>query len=357
MLQEQFRATQACKIQRHKYTVQRSAAIKIQTFYRQYRQRHQHQTQNDAATKIQTAYRSFVARKAYRLKRRSAELVKSYLLACIYRNEFLELKSVALQLQSIYRGNKTRKEIATQHDAARKIQATYRQYMKRSRYLQTYTRCVIMVQRRYKAKLLQRAQLKSYLLRSCAAITIQSYYKGYKCRQEQTRQHSAVLTIQNIYRSYVRRRAVTERVQSAICIQSYYRKYVCERSYRRLVKAAVTIQCWYRGQTQRRAYTTVRDSAIVLQSAFRWWQINNRLSSVLLIQSYARMYICRKRYLQKLQAVCVLQVNIRAMIECKRQRKLYAGRDGEKMLQITMLYLGGLKFNNFDKKVLKFFCE
>ena len=78
----------------------------------------------------------------------------------------------------------------------------------------------------------------------CPAITIQSYYRGWKVRRSFRRERAAVV-IQSYCRGWkVRRFSVGDR--AAIVIQKYFRAMMARR-YFTMLRATVKIQSYYRG--------------------------------------------------------------------------------------------------------------
>lgn len=130
----------------------------------------------------------------------------------------------------------------------------------------------------------------------CAAILIQTSYRGFTCRKLVNTIKIAVLFIQRIFRGYLSRKVVFNLRQNiaAIKIQTSYRKYIQMCRYDAILLSTIILQCWCRryiacqkvsilryhknclnlqricrGLTQRHKYRRFRSIVIALQCSHR----------------------------------------------------------------------------------------
>lgn len=190
------------------------AATRIQAGYRGYYTRKALRVRNDAATTIQAGYRGHMARKGVKEKidgRPNLQTIDE-------ENEPTDITqreeeaAAAVKIQSAFRGHRSGEAVKNEkegknsgqkghgstaedlgpaandiesHDAATKIQSSYRGYYTRKQ-LHGKQHAATKIQacyRGHRVRKLRRTQ-------SEAAVKIQSYYRGYKTREQLKKRHS-----------------------------------------------------------------------------------------------------------------------------------------------------------------------
>ncbi|XP_054761637.2 abnormal spindle-like microcephaly-associated protein homolog [Lytechinus pictus] len=286
VLQRRFRATKSCQEESLKYHITRGACITLQAAVRGFLVRKALKKSNRAATVIQSAYRSFRQQQKYNQERIMIILlqtrIRAYLVGKKVCQEFDDLKSATVVVQSMYRGLMARR-LAAQHRAARCIQSTFR--MHRSRQM--------------------------YLKQRSAAVRIQALCRMYLAKKSYKKVYSAVCILQKHSRGYLEmrkvRRLYEQKKNSAIIIQSHLRRCIAERRYRKHRQAAICIQSYYRRVVQRRRYKTIRDAVLVIQRRYR--------ATTLMQETQQEYHMARG-------AALTIQAVFRGYMQCCRYRKL-----------------------------------
>ncbi len=158
-------------------------------------------------------------------------------------------------LQAAYRGMKSRQTLKKMHQAATTVQATFKAYSARKRYLAM--KCAaIVIKQRYHARNVDKQQRKHFLEMCQGAIAVQACYRGLKVRRKLLHQRQSAVFIQSCFRRHKEMVIYHAMRLSAIIIQSQYRSYILTRAdrenYLRLRKSAIVIQAAYRGHSLRR---------------------------------------------------------------------------------------------------------
>ncbi|XP_042567840.1 abnormal spindle-like microcephaly-associated protein homolog [Cyprinus carpio] len=302
---------QCCKSQ---YLDMKRKAVCVQAWFRGHLQRCKFQTlkqRHDASVVIQSAFRAYLVRNHISKMKQNAVLIQRWFRACMLRKaeqkRYVMIKRAVLALQAAFRGWKVRQSVAQHHHAALLIQTAFRRFMAQRQYL-CLRRSTIVLQQRFRAKVL-----------------------GDKLRQEYMDLKLASVTIQAIWRGRAERRKISQLHRFAKIIQSNYRRYVAQTRFLEMKQAAIVIQRQYTafrdGRKVYAEYTEIKRAAIVLQSAYRGKRARQELQkknkAVTLIQSVIRAYSCRQRFLALKRAAIVIQQHHRAFTLGRLERSHY----------------------------------
>ncbi|XP_018420050.1 PREDICTED: abnormal spindle-like microcephaly-associated protein [Nanorana parkeri] len=326
-LQRRYRASVLARSQRLNFLTCRKAVVSIQSAYRGYKVRQRLVQKYQATTEIQLMMRMYKLQ-TYSGQRTPTVLQKNYSLYQTYvlreRECYLRLQNVAVVLQASYRGMKSRRKTRKMHGAATVIQAYYRMHRQRKSYLDL-RRATRSIQLHFRATLLRNEAVKEYNVLRKVAILIQRRFRAIKSREVK-----AVVVIQTTWKMYRERKAFIKAKSAAVCLQAAFRGHRARKRCKIMVESACHIQSWYRrchqAHLQRIQYLSIRTSAIVIQSAFRGFvarQSVKKERAARVLQSYYRMAVCRKRFLQLRACVIKLQTSYRmqkAMEMYKKQK-------------------------------------
>ncbi|NXP59686.1 ASPM protein, partial [Chloropsis cyanopogon] len=354
-------------LQRRKYIQLRAAAVTLQSYYLMHKCKSQYMSYKRAAVVLQRRYRSHLTvkhqRMTYLQTRRSIVLVQATVRGYIERRRFHKMKESTIKIQAAYRGYKARQWVSRMR-AARVIQAWFRGHKARKEYT-SVLRATLVIQSHFRAKQLRTRFLK---MKSCA-LTIQRVWRATRTarrlRQQFLAARSAAVKIELAYRHYRARRLLRE-VSAAVIIQKHLRAWQEGRlqfmKYNKTRRAVIKLQAFIRGylvrkkiseqkQKKRLLYFTAAAyhhiSAIKIQRAYRMHLAlklaQSQISSVLIIQSWFRAKMQRKRFLRDYQrilvvqravrgwlnhrnaAAAVIQRNVRSFLARRRSRKLAVG--------------------------------
>ncbi|KAF3835461.1 hypothetical protein F7725_028019 [Dissostichus mawsoni] len=380
VVQRHYRAYVAGKEMRKTYLSMRAACVTLQAAFRGMRVRKELRKNHKAATVIQSSVRMFICRKRYFLLQSAAIIIQSQyraLLLCKEKQkEYIALKLATLKIQAAYRGYKLREDLKKRHNAARAIQAQFRMHMMRMAYLATKCAAII-VQQRYRAKMLRDQQMQRYRTMKSAAVVIQAAYRGQRARRKIVEMHqaatiiqrklltirdrnrflalkAAVLVCQQRYRAVTlarkdwlsicqKRRAVIclqaayrgckvrkqLRIQhsAAITIQSHFRKYQQRTYYKTLCRAASVLQAHYRANKKMReemkALRTMRNAAVVLQAAFRGMTSRRIIKQRYWLPRAYRAHCEHQQYQTLKSSILTIQRRYRANVAAKEQMEKY----------------------------------
>jgi len=310
--------------------------------------------QNSAATTIQSSVRLWSRRKALLL-------------------ELKEKTAASTLIQSVLRSRSCQKELSR-----RRINRQHENEAKASTLIQAMSRSWICQQelaRRRKVIIRQRQEeaQKTY---SSAATIIQSQVRLWKVRRNLALFSMSAVTIQRCYRqhsqytifkqtnlklSYAEKLLKSRQVAAATTIQSVARAYNCKQKL--LAKkaeadhqakrrqgdiAASTIQARFRGWKSRTEMDSIVVRVIKIQRCYRRRQSSLRharnyhsLRGSLVIQSVARMYLARKKFINTKKHHDKTQL-VLSIWECQRKlvrRKEEADRE---MIQVAVVKIQSL---------------
>ncbi|XP_035509967.1 abnormal spindle-like microcephaly-associated protein [Morone saxatilis] len=382
--QHRYRAVALARKDHLDYLVKRRAVICLQAAYRGHEVRKQIRIQHTAAVTIQSQFRKYQQRTYYKKLHWAANVLKvRYRANKKMREEMQALsakRNAAVVLQAAFRGMKSRRIIKQRQQAASVIQRAYGAHCECKQYL-TLKSSVLTIQRRYRATLAAKAQMKQYQCTRRAAVLLQAAYRGQQVRKEIAHRHQAATVIQSVfrkhrevvkfqamrlsaiiiqryYRSCILQRQVREKFikikQSTIILQAAYRGHCVRSSISKMHKAATVIQTnfkrhkqqsafrrqrWaacvlqqrFRAQRQRNVeikhYQQRREAAIVLQAAYRGMKsrriIKQRHQAASVIQRAYRTHCEHKQYLTLKSSILTIQRRYRATVAAKKQMQKY----------------------------------
>nr|XP_029504592.1 abnormal spindle-like microcephaly-associated protein homolog [Oncorhynchus nerka] len=382
VIQEHVRASALAREERECYCSLRSAAIKIQRNYRR-RKTRRLQRENHAATVIQTAFKKWHSDKMARRTAAALKIQSCYRMhRCLKR--YMGTQRSAILIQAWCRGHAQRRNFETlklQHHSATVIQSAFRARTVRKQ-MATMRQSAVVIQRWFRASVQRDAGRQQFLKMRCAAVTIQSAYRGHMARRLLQQQNRAATVIQTTFMKFVARRKFLSLKKSAIVvqqrfrakligersrkeymalqysalriqaiwrgraerksleklqkcatlIQSSYRRHVLQSQFRSRKEAAWTIQSQYRayraGKTIRTDYLLVKKAAVTVQAWFRGMRVRQELrqkhQAATVLQSVVRVILCRRRYVLLQRAAVVLQCRYRALVASRTQRAQYS---------------------------------
>ncbi|NWS19566.1 ASPM protein, partial [Pachyramphus minor] len=316
VFQRRYRALLLSRQHTLEYHSLRRATICIQAVYRGIRVRNSIKHMHSAASAIQSAYRMHRDRKSYQNMRTAAIVIQSYYRSYVkgknQRKEYLTVKNSVLVIQASYRGMQARQKLKVMHVSATVIQSSYRMYIQRRHYKQL-CQAVRVIQQRFRAKMAKEADMKNYAKMKKAVICLQAAFRAKKARQLY-KAHVAARCIQSFLRMCIERRRFLEKKSAAIRIQSMFRCQRTRTHYKLIQSSAIAIQRWYRSchraRLQRAEYLAQRQAIVIIQSAFRGLkarQIARQIRAARKVQSFLRMAVQRRKYVQLRTAAITLQ--------------------------------------------------
>ncbi|CAN8217760.1 unnamed protein product [Coccothraustes coccothraustes] len=343
VLQRHYRSHLTAKHQRMAYLQTRRNIVLVQATVRGYIQRKRFHKMKESTIKIQASFRGFIQRQKYLLCKFSAVLIQQHYRAHRMRNidqhRFHQMKKAAITIQAAYRGYKARQWVSKMR-AARVIQAWFRGHKARKEYV-SVLRATLVIQRHFRARQLQTRFLQ---MKSCA-LTIQRIWRATRAarrlRQQFLETRSAAVKIQLAYRRYRARRLLREKHQAARLIQNAYRGFKARRKFVQQKAAAVIIQkhlrAWQEGRLQFLKYNKTRRAVIKLQAFIRGYLVRKKISeqkqkkrllyftaaayhhiSAIKIQRAYRLHLTLKLAQTQISYVLIIQSWFRAQVQRRR---------------------------------------
>ncbi|NXJ97483.1 ASPM protein, partial [Corythaixoides concolor] len=373
LIQKRYRANNLKKIAVQHYSSLKKAATCIQKAFRDMQAKKQQQEMHRAAIVVQKNFKAFRERQRY-LSLKAATLVfqrryRALILSRQHTLEYLSLRKATVHIQAVYRGIRVRKSIEHMHLAASVIQSAYKMHRIRRSY-QNMRIAAVVIQNYYRSYVQGNNQRKKYLTMKNSALVIQASYRGMKERQKLKIMHASAIVIQSSYRMYIQRRyykqlcwavrVIQQRFRAKmakeadmenyaktkkaiVCLQSSFRAKKARQLYKTDV-AARCIQSFLRMQLERRRFLEKKAAAIMIQSMFRSQRTRTRYkliqSSAVAIQRWYRA--CHRARLQKAeysaqrQAIVIIQSAFRGMKARKTARQIRAAREIQSFLQMAV---------------------
>ncbi|XP_075384796.1 abnormal spindle-like microcephaly-associated protein isoform X2 [Tenrec ecaudatus] len=283
-----------------------------------------------AARLIQTTWRKYKLKSD--LKRRqerdkAARVIQSAIIRFLTKRRLKKEVNAALAIQKSWRRFLAQRKLKLlkkeklkkiQNAAASVIQAGWRRYSTRNRFLKLKYYSIIL-----QSRIRMIIAVTSYKRHLGAAVVIQRHWRAYFRRKQDQQRYkmlkSSARIIQFMFRRWKRRKMQLQ-TKAAIILQRAFREWQVRRRVEE-EKSAIAIQSWYRMHKERRKYTQVRSCVVFIQARVRCFQAQKlykrKRASILTIQKYYRAYVKgkleRAQYLQKRAAVVLLQTAFRRM--------------------------------------------
>uniref|UniRef100_A0A671VSM3 Assembly factor for spindle microtubules n=1 Tax=Sparus aurata TaxID=8175 RepID=A0A671VSM3_SPAAU len=279
VIQRHYRSYVIAKEKRAAYLHMRKACVTLQAGFRGTRVRTELKKKHRAATVIQSTVRMFLCRKRYFLLQSAAIVVQSRYRALVagraQQNEYNGLKQAAIKMQAVYRGFRAREDLKKRHSAARAIQAQFRMHRIRMAYLATKCAAII-IQERFRAKMLRDQQMQQYRTMKSAAVYIQAAYRGHRARRKIAEMHQAATLIQREFLTFQeRKRFLDIKAAALVCQQRYRRAFLARKDrldYLSKRRAVICLQAAYRGYEVRKQMRIKHAAAVKIQARFRMYQ-------------------------------------------------------------------------------------
>ncbi|XP_035230468.1 abnormal spindle-like microcephaly-associated protein homolog, partial [Stegodyphus dumicola] len=353
-VQKHFVAWKASKTERNRYLKMRHSAVIIQSAFRSFIARKNFKKQLRACVVIQAHIRKYLCSKSY-IKQKNAILVlqkhfRALIVAKQVRRSYLHTKKVIIVLQAAVRGWLIRKQMKVLHQSAMKIQAMYKCFLLQKRY-NLKRKSAICIQRHFRSLLLGKKIRSDYLQLRSSATVIQSCWRGKQARVHYLKQRQAVILLQSHTRKMLSRRKSIKLKHSAILIQRFYRAYKTGSKecslYQKKKESCLKIQAYWRSYKLHKKFQMKKEAAIIIQRNFRWWRekrmiqnsvaaasntdfwvayqqrmwflnlktnlikfqqaarsyLSRKQISAILIQSYVKMWLARKKYMREISAI------------------------------------------------------
>ncbi|XP_013115134.2 protein abnormal spindle [Stomoxys calcitrans] len=246
----------------------------------------------------------------------------------IRRKEELKREAAATTIQKVYRGFRTRRQVAAFKkritQAVVVLQKHTRRYLARRKYLAVVQR-VMQIQKWLRTVRLGREERQRYKKIREATVSLQRHWRSRqearalrqqaaleKCKYHQERKQAAC-RIQALWRGYQARRVFSQTISAVLACQRLYRarKLMLQdaSNYQQLRQATILVQKRFRAkremQSQRDAYQRLRASCVLVQSHYR--------ANVLMRQQ-------RAEYLSIRQKIVFIQQKWRATLLSRRTR-------------------------------------
>ncbi|XP_068581167.1 abnormal spindle-like microcephaly-associated protein [Cebidichthys violaceus] len=311
VLQARFRANKKVREETRALSAQRDAAVLLQAAFRGMKSRRLFKQRHRAAVIIQRAYRAHCEHQQYLTLKSSVLTVqrryRATAAATVQMQKYQTIRSAAVVLQAAFRGQQVREQVARWHQAATVIQAAFRKHREEVKF-QAMRLSAIIIQRYYRACILQRQQRENFLKMRRSAIVLQAAFRGHRVRTDVAKMHMA-----------------------AAVIQANFKRNKQQSSFRKQRWAACVLQQRFRAQRQRNTevkhYQEVKKAVISLQAAFRGMKsrrtIKRRHHAACVIQRAYRAFSKRKQYLKFKLSVLIIQRKYRAAVTAKGQRTRY----------------------------------
>ncbi|KAL3742143.1 hypothetical protein ACJRO7_017602 [Eucalyptus globulus] len=274
---------------------------------------------DDAACLIQSRYRGMIERRKFLKIMDAVSLLQSATRAwLVVRQKMLLPRSFVTEVDEFLCGRGKSSE-------------TYGRYLLLIFYRHNFVklrRSVLLIQqaaRKWISQKCQRKEMSSTILRTKAASQIQLAWRNVCLRNSLNYKCCAAIKIQSYVRGWFLRREYLNQKQAALTIQSNFQRLRCRRLKQRAeitLKSAIIIQCYARRWLCQRWYSRCYQLIVQIQSWCRGWLIRKdflaRREAAIKIQSSARGLICWKALCNYRYAAIDIQSFVRGQITRKR---------------------------------------
>ncbi|CAG5863219.1 unnamed protein product [Menidia menidia] len=347
VLQQRFRAHRQKCHQAKYYQELRKAAVVLQAAYRGMRSRQMTKRRHQAAIVIQRAFGAHREHEMYLAVKASVLTIqrryRASLMAKKQMQRYQEMRNAAVVLQAAYRGQQIRRTVARWHQAATVIQSAFKRHREEVKF-QAMRLSAIIIQRRFRALLLQKRDRAKFLRLKRSVVVIQAAVRGHRIRTNMAKMHRAAAIIQANFKGHKQKEAFRRQRWAACVLQQRFRahrqKCLQAKYYQELRKAAVVLQAAYRGMKSRQMTKRRHQAAIVIQRAFGAHQKRQQFlklrSSAVTIQRKHRATVAAKaergNFIQRRQAAIMLQRHCRAW---RSRKQAYESARAERRLRFT----------------------
>ncbi|KAG7220014.1 hypothetical protein INR49_000662 [Caranx melampygus] len=226
VVQARYRANREMRVRMHALSAKRNAAIVLQAAFRGMKCRQIIKQRYQAASVIQRAYKARCERRQYlTLKSCTLNIQRRYranVAAKEQMQKYQTMRSAAVVLQAAYRGRQARKEVVRQHQAATVIQSVFRKHREEVKF-QAMRLSTIIIQRYYRAHLLQRSDRENFLKVRHSVIVLQAAVRGHRVRRNMANRHRAATVIQANFKRHKQQSAFKRQRWAACVLQQRFR--------------------------------------------------------------------------------------------------------------------------------------
>ncbi|KER19709.1 hypothetical protein T265_15470, partial [Opisthorchis viverrini] len=298
------------------YQREKCAAVVIQSCWRGFLARRQLFVERRAAVRIQTWWRGKIAKQNWVALRRWVidvqRMGRTHLARERYSIMLVDAErrnKAAIRIQSFWRTCLFRRQLAAERCSAVRIQALWRGILARRKYVSTY-QWFVDVQRICRAHLARQrlVNLMSNVEREkCAAVVIQSCWRGFLARRQLFVERRAAVRIQTWWRGKIAKQNWVALRRWVIDVQRMGRTHLARERYsimlvdaERRSKAAIRIQSFWRTCLFRRQLAAERCSAVRIQALWRGILARRKYVStyqlLINVQCVCRAHLARKRF-------------------------------------------------------------
>ncbi|XP_015826622.3 abnormal spindle-like microcephaly-associated protein [Nothobranchius furzeri] len=336
VLQTRYRANKQMRAEVQALCAKRNATVVLQAAYRGMKSRQRVKQHQNAACVIQAAFRACCERRRYlalrscviklQLRYRANAAAKTQI------KQYKQIRRATVTLQAAFRGLRVRRDVAGWHRAATVIQSVFRRHRAQVKY-QALRLSTIIIQRRYRALLLQQHDRETFLETKRCAVVLQAAFRGSRVRKDIAKMHKAASIIQASFRQHRQQTAFRQQRWAARILQQRFRaqrrKHLEVKRYQEVRKAAAVLQAAYRGMKARQMVQQRHRAAGVIQRAFKAHRQRRKYStlksSALTIQKRYRATVTAKKQMQQYKRIRSAAVIVQAAYRGLRVRRDVAG--------------------------------
>nr|XP_057929820.1 abnormal spindle-like microcephaly-associated protein [Doryrhamphus excisus] len=332
VFQQRFRALSQRNIEVKKYDEVRKAVIHLQAAFRGMKSRQSVIQMHQAATTIQRAFRAHREHKTYLSLKMSVLAIQRRYRATVaakaQMQHYQNTQKAVLIIQAACRGMQVRKCVARWHQAATLIQSVFRRHKEEVKF-QAMRVSAIIIQRYYRAYVLQKQDRRYYYKIRSSAIVLQAAFRGNSVRRGISKMHRAATVLQANFKRHKQETTFRKTRWAACVLQQRFRalrqRNIDVKHYHEVKKAVMILQAAFRGTKSRQSIRQMHEAATTIQVAFRahrelvkYLKIK---SSVLTIQRRFRATVAakaqRNRFLDTRRAAIVIQAAYRGQQDRK----------------------------------------
>ncbi|GIL67632.1 hypothetical protein Vafri_20977 [Volvox africanus] len=300
----------------HRYFQQlRAAAVAIQAFVRMRQALTRYHFMWRAAVTIQASWRMRQEQQSLLRYRTAAICLQRLWRRHMAHQYFMAARSKVLCIQACVRGFLARREASVRLQGVVQIQAAWRAQQGRSlakrRMLEleksTQNRAAMVLQAAVRGHLLRR-QMIEY---ARAAVIIQACWRMAFTRRRHEAMRVATVKIQAAVRSWFVQRRLREQHRAAATVQRFWRSYLELNAIRAARTAAVVMQTAWRARQERSRFLTVCRAAVHMQQN---WRLRCQARAAMTLQTYWRMVVARRRFIQNRAIIIMLQTRYRCLM-------------------------------------------